>query len=66
MKKQYIAPMLTVVSFKVENGYAASGFATLNLFHEEILDDPYSGYNSSNQENWCESEQNFFGNTGWD
>ena len=55
-----------MVSFKVENGYAASGFATLNLFHEAVLDDPYSGYNSSNQENWSEPEQNIIGNTGWD
>lgn len=59
-KREYTAPVLTVVSFKAEKGYAGSGvFATMDLFHDlEELDD---NYNSQNQENWYESEQNFFG-----
>ena len=65
-KKEYIAPALTVVSFKVEQGIALSGFSTLNLFHDiEVIPDPYSGYNVNNQENWSSSD-NIFGETGWD
>ena len=31
-KKKYIAPELTVVSFKVEHGYAASGYGPAKAF----------------------------------
>ena len=68
MKKQYIAPLLTVVSFRVEKGYAESGVlsTTMNLFHEVELPNDY--YNAQNQENWTEyndgnGSSNLFG--GW-
>ena len=46
-KKVYEAPMLTVVSFKAERGYALSGGATLQKVDEVLFfeynnnDDPY-------------------------
>lgn len=58
-RKEYIAPELTVVSFKMERGFALSGFATMDLFHELEQEDLY---NASNQENWYyEEDNNFFG-----
>ena len=57
-RKEYVAPVLTVVSFKVEQGFAMSGFATMELFHDLEQDDLYN-YNTP--ENWYEPEQNIFG-----
>lgn len=61
-KKEYIAPKLTVVSFKMEQGYAAS---SLRLFQDQTrfemdLNDPYYS-DQSRQEIWTESS-NYFGN----
>jgi hypothetical protein len=52
-KKEYIAPILTVVTFKVEQGYATSYQSTtfLDLFTIEATQD----YNDQAQENWHES-----------
>ena len=54
-KKQYIAPALTVVTFKVEQGYATStglqSTSKLDLFTLAYEDD----YNAQAQENWHES-----------
>jgi len=54
-KKEYIAPTLTVVTFKTERGYAASGYgpdhAFLGLLSLEFEND----YNAQGQENWNES-----------
>ena len=69
MKKQYIVPSLTVVTFKMEQGYANStpsyqstGF--LDMFTLTMED----GYNANAQENWHEYDNgsgssNLFG--GW-
>lgn len=49
-KKEYVAPTLTVVTFKVEKGFASSEFRLfqdLQLFNED--------YNDQAQENWHES-----------
>ena len=58
-KKQYIAPELTVVTFKVERGYATSGgsdpLQALRIFADALT----PGLNSS-QEVWS-SEENLFG-----
>lgn len=60
-KKQYTAPELTVVTFKVEQGYAASDpLQSLRIFSEAFA----PGLNST-QETWT-SEENLFGETGWD
>ena len=62
-KKQYIAPTLTVVTFKMERGYSASGYgpdkAFLGLFDIESVD----GYNNQGQQNWSGSESNPFGDS---
>ena len=65
-KKEYIAPTLTVVSFKVEHGYAASGLGlSLRLFQDQILFDQdfNPSYNTQAQEMW-EEEDDYFG-YGW-
>ena len=62
-KKEYIAPTLTVVSFKMEQGYAMSSvrlFQDLILFGDDY-DDDY--YNTQAQEIW-EEDDNYFG-SGW-
>lgn len=57
MKKEYVAPTLTVVTFKVEQGFASSGF---RLFQDLQLFD--GDYNDQAQENWTEQD-NCFGNS---
>ncbi len=61
-KKQYIAPQLTVVTFKTERGYVASGTPVtgfLELFDRETAE-------AQTQESWSEhgtwdnSGDNFF------
>lgn len=62
-KKEYIAPTLTAVSFRVERGYALSGgFGPQNAFLGLIgmQADMDAGYNEQGQENWHESD--YFGN----
>ena len=64
-KKQYIAPMLTVVTFKVERGFALSnGFGPQNSFLGLVglETDQVQGYNTQGQQNWHESD--YFG-SGW-
>lgn len=56
-KKQYIAPQLTVVTFKTEQGYAASGEST--GYSSTVLLDLFllktnSDYNVQAQEKWTE------------
>lgn len=55
-KKQYVAPQLTVVSFKVEMGFSGSAVEKLSLFHFLEVNDYY---NAQNQENWYE-QSSFF------
>lgn len=53
-KKEYIAPTLTAVSFRVERGYALSGgFGPQNAFLGLIgmQADMEAGYNNQGQEN---------------
>lgn len=63
-KKEYIAPNLTVVSFKMEQGYAVSD---VRLFQDFILfnEDYDDKYNTQSQEIW-ESGGNYFGETWYD
>jgi len=60
-KNQYIAPKLTVVSFTLEHGYAASG---LRLFQDHVLfeQDYDPSYNTQAQEKW-EAVDNHFGSS---
>ena len=65
-KKEYIAPTLTVVSFKMEQGYAASGLLNgLRLFQDQMLfnEDYLPGYNAQAQEYWSEegTDDSYFG-----
>ena len=59
MKRTYIAPELTVVSFKIEQGFATSGTCTMHLFQD--LTEFNDGYNASGQQNWTQDTK-FFGN----
>ena len=66
-KKDYIAPQLTVVSFKIEQGFAQSGEVSLRLFQDaelDIINNNYNDYNEYNQENWHQGSSNIFG-SGW-
>ena len=55
-KKQYEAPQLTVVSFKVERGYAASGvlslFSSEPDYGDEALEDRQDGGNWGGTDGW--------------
>ena len=64
MKRTYIAPMLTVVSFKIEQGFATSGTCTMRLFQDADMAEINNDYNASGQENWYQDGNNLFGN-GW-
>jgi hypothetical protein len=46
-KKQYLAPALTVVTFKVEQGYAAS-----KTFSNIFDGNPLGDYNTFGQQKW--------------
>ena len=61
MKKEYIAPTLTVVSFKAERGYAASGNRSISTFLSLNFLDAGNDFNSQGQENW--EEDNSFGSS---
>ena len=53
-KKQYTAPELTVVSFKIEVGFAGSN--VLRLIPDLGLEEPVQG----SQQNWTSDDQTFF------
>ena len=57
--KKYITPTLTVVAFKAEQGFAASGderkFLDLSIFGSK------EGYNEQAQQNWNEESESLFG-----
>lgn len=64
-KKQYSAPELTVVSFRIEQGFGISDEAA-STFHMFFLDEtPTTGYNAQSQQLWDEqnSNDNIFGET---
>lgn len=58
-KKEYIAPELTVVTFKTERGYAASNLAALSVLSTLI------GLNTGSMETWSfdENDNTFDDNT---
>ena len=56
-KKEYIAPELTVVTFKTERGYAASSLNILQ-FASALF-----GLQSGNMETWSIDEDTFDDNT---
>ena len=58
-KKQYIAPELTVVSFKTEKGYATS-LTTINIIPNII-----TGYNDNGIGELQVGDQNGFFGGGW-
>ena len=59
-KKKYIAPELTVVTFKVERGYAQSALKTIQL----ILPAAFNNVSpTSTQEGWGAIDQTTFGDT---
>ena len=66
MKKEYIAPTLTVVTFKIERGFALSNaLGPQNSFLGLLgLEADLEDYNAQGQQKWYESETNYFG-TGW-
>lgn len=66
MKRTYIAPDLTVVSFKIEQGFTVSDISTssMRLFQDARFDEIDNGYNASGQQNWSQEGNHFFGN-GW-
>ena len=63
-KKEYIAPELTVVTVKMERGYAASNLYTVN-----ILSNLLGTLTGSNMEVWSAEENQAFTETNgftWD
>ncbi|MBR6898804.1 MAG: hypothetical protein IKN29_00755 [Bacteroidales bacterium] len=54
-RKKYITPTLTVVAFKAEQGFAASGDA--EKFLDLSIFGPKEGYNNQAQQNWQEQEE---------
>lgn len=56
MKKQYIAPKLKCVEFKVELGFIVSsltqGTTCYDDDDEELDDSPWIGYHDGNNEDW--------------
>lgn len=58
-RKKYITPTLTVVAFKAEQGFAASGDA--QKFLDLSIFGPKEGYNNQAQQNWQEESGSLFG-----
>ena len=58
--KQYTTPVVKVVAFQVEHGFAGSGELRLSLFNNELEE----GFNNQSQENWVEEPNSIF--TRWD
>ncbi len=54
-KKEYVAPTLTVVTFKVEQGFTAS--TEFCLFQDLLLFNDH--YNEQAQEKWTVSDNDF-------
>ena len=58
-KKEYTAPMLTVVSFKVENGFVNTGIFESFTLWEQTLDGNDHQVEDYSQASW---HDNFWGN----
>ena len=54
--KKYITPTLTVVAFKAEQGFAASGDVDTKFLDLSIFGWSKDGYNEQAQQNWNEEE----------
>ena len=54
--KQYTTPVVKVVVFQIEHGFAGSGELRLSLFNEDLED----GFNAQSQENWVEDPSSIF------
>ena len=72
-KNIYIAPELTVVTFKTERGYAVSNIATnindmirIQLMQAEMDQQIYENYNSQNQEVWDINDETLLFDYGFD
>ena len=67
-KKQYTAPELTVISFKVEQGFTNSSVSsTFNFFQDLSQNSANQSYNSQCQQNWSNGNGDggsYFG-SGW-
>ena len=61
-KKQYIAPELTVVEFKVEKGYADSQGGEQPFILRLFFGGSADGYNAQGQEEW-DSDNSTFGSS---
>ena len=62
-KKEYIAPELTVVTFKTERGYAASADGAVKSAFIGLLSlSGESSYNTFGNENWTNDDAL---NSGW-
>lgn len=55
-KKQYIAPVLTVVTFKTEKGYAVSGPDPEAPFILSLFESDGDGYSAQGQQTWVEED----------
>ena len=62
-KKQYMAPELTVVSFKAERGYASSEMRLLDVsfLSLDMEEGSFNGYNSQGQQSWSTDDEGYFG-----
>ena len=61
-KRQYTAPALKVVSFKVEQGFQSITYSVGVSTPEPA---PESIYNGQNQERWGTDNNNIFGDRDW-
>ena len=57
-KKQYNAPAVTVVAFKVEDIFQSRGIRL-------TLDEPINGFNDNNIQNWTNGESLFGQSNDW-
>ena len=62
-KREYIAPELTVVTFKTERGYGASDISLTSL---RVIANAFTPNINSNQEVWTSEEELFDSGTSWD
>lgn len=57
-KKQYLAPELTIVTFRVENGFTISGGGDRKILSNQT---PTNDYNDNNQQKWTNGGNLFDG-----
>lgn len=59
-RKKYITPTLTVVTFKAEQGFAASGNVETKFLDLSIFESTEGYYNDQAQQNWQEESGSLF------